>query len=145
MLTIQHPLKYIDIVQHDNHLYEFIFKVGNRAALDEWFIYVEQIYQLPSDTKVKIIVDTTKSRGLALSSTIFRGRDLVRKYPKRPKPMRIVFLDREKTLPMLRVYQTIISPMNKPDTTKHIYSDNWDEAVDFLFKEEPEKHPNYAK
>ncbi len=145
MLIIQHPPQFMDIIQHDNHFYEFIFKVGSCEALKEWFIYIEQLYQLPPDTKVKIIVDSTKSHGLALSSTIRLGRDLVRKYPNHPKPMRIVFLDRERALPMLRVYQTIISPMNARDKTNHIYSDNRDKAVDFLFEEEPEKHPNYAK
>lgn len=145
MLTIKNPLQYLDIIQHDNHFYEFIFKIGTREALKEWFTYVEQLYQLPPDTKVKIIVDTTKSRGLALSSTIYLGRALVRKYPNRPKPMRIVFLDRERQLPMLRVRQTIISPMNARDKTNHIYSDNRDEAVEFLFKEEPQKHANNIK
>jgi hypothetical protein len=133
MLTIQNPLQYIDIVQHDNHFYEFIFKQGGLNTWEEWFICLEQLYQLPPETKVKIIVDTTKCHGLGLSNVIYLGRYLVRKYPNRPKPIRIVFLDSEKTLPMARLLQTIVSTMNAGDKTNHSYSDNRDKAVDFLF------------
>lgn len=145
MLTITNPLQHIDIIQHDNHFYEFIFKVGSRAALEEWIVYVEQLYQLPSDTKVKIIVDTTKCSAPPITHAFNLGQPLVRKYPKRPKPMRIVFLDNEKQKPTQRIMQTFIQLLNTGDKTTYIYGEKRDEALDFLFKEEPEKHPNYVK
>lgn len=145
MLTIHHPLQYIDIIQHDNHFYEFTFKVGSRAALDELFIYIEQLLQLPADTKVKIIVDTTQCSAPPMTYAFNLGQTLMRKYPNRPKPIRVVFLDNEKQKPMQQIMQAFIAIINPFDKTTHIYGEKRDTALDFLFKEEPEKHPNYVE
>lgn len=145
MLTIKNPPIYIDIIEHENHFYEFIFKHGTRAALQELFIYIEQIYRLPPEAQVKVILDTTKTSAPPIVHAFRLMQDVVRKYPKRPNPMRVVFLDSEKQMPMQRVMQTFIQLLNTNAYTIHLYGDKRDEAINFLFKDEPELHPNYRK
>jgi len=145
MLVIKNPLKYIEIIEHENHFYEFIFKHGTRLALQELFIYIEQIYQLPPEAQVKIILDTTKTSAPPIVHAFRLMQDVVRKYPKRPNPMRVVFLDNEKQMPMQRVMQTFIQLLNTNAHTIHLYGDKRTEAINFLFKDEPENHPHNSK
>jgi hypothetical protein len=144
MLTISTPPKYIEIVEHPNHFYEFIFKQATRVALDEWFVYIEQLYQLPKDTSVKVLVDTTATVQPPLSHAFRQAQALVKKYPMRPKPMRYVFMGAENQGVMHRILQSFIQILNTGDSTFYIYGEKRSEALDLLFVNEPQLHPTSA-
>lgn len=141
MLTIQTPPQYMDVIQHEHHFYEFIFKDANRATLDEWFGYIEQLYQLPPNTSVKLLIDTTQTKQPPLNYAFRKAQELVKKYPNRPKPMHYVFMGSENQSIMHRILQSFIQLLNTGDKTMYIYGEKRDEAVALLFKEEPKKHP----
>lgn len=141
MLNITTPPQYMDIIQHDNHFYEFIFKEASRASLDEWFMYIEQLYQLPPHTQVKVLVDTTQTRQPPLNHAFRKAQELVKKYPSRPKPMRYVFMGNENQGVMHRILQSFIQLLNTGDKTMYLYGEKRAEALDLLFKEEIDKHP----
>lgn len=140
MLTIQTPPQYLDIIQHDNHFYEFIFKKGSRATLDEWFIYMEQLFQLPPDTIVKVLIDSTQYQP-PLTYAFRNAKELVKKYPNRPKPMRIVFMESENMGALHRILQSFVQLLNTNDSTFYVYGDKRQQALDFLFEKEPHLHP----
>jgi len=140
MLTINTPPKYLEIVQHPNHFYEFIFKQATRAALDEWFVYIEQLYQLPQETSVKVLVDTTTMQP-PLSHAFRQAQALVKKYPMRPKPMRYVFMGAENQGMMHRILQSFIQILNTGDSTFYIYGEKRAQALDLLFVNEPQHYP----
>jgi len=142
MLKIDTPPQYMEIIEHPNHFYEFIFKEGSRATLDEWFIYIEQLYQLPHSTKVKVLVDTTHSKQPPLTHAFRKAQPLVKKYPLRPKPMRFVFMGSESQGIMHRILQSFVQMLNSGDNTFYIYGEKRDEALNLLFAEEPDLHPH---
>jgi hypothetical protein len=144
MLTIATPPKYLIIHQHPNHFYEFIYKEANRAALDEWFIYIEQLYQLPAGTSVKVLVDTTQTIQPPLTHAFRKAQPLVKKYPNRPKPMRFVFMGAENQGVMHRILQSFIQLLNSGDNTFYVYGEKREEALDLLFAKETENRPEVA-
>lgn len=142
MLKIEKPLQHMEIIQHPNHFYEFIFKEGNRATLDEWFVYIEQLYQLPRDTFIKVLVDTTDSPQPPLSYAFRKAQALVKKYPLRPKPMRFVFMGSETQGVMDRILRSFIQLLNTGDKTFYIYGEKRADALNLLFAEETHHHPD---
>lgn len=141
MLTIKTPLQYMTIIQHENHFYEFIFKEATRASLDEWFVYIEQLYQLPPDTNIKVLVDTTKTKQPPLAHAFRWAQQLVKKYPHRPKPMRYVFMGAENQSMMHRILQSFIQLLNTGDNTFYLYGEKRQEALDLLFEKEADLKP----
>lgn len=141
MLTIKTPPQYMTIIQHDNHFYEFIFKEANRATLDEWFYYIEQLYQLPAHTNIKVLVDTTQTKQPPLTHAFHKAQELVRKYPNRPKPIRYVFMGAENQTPMHRILQSFIQLLNTGDNTFYLYGEKRQEALDLLFEKEAHLKP----
>lgn len=141
MLKLETPPQYMEIIQHPNHFYEFIFKQGNRPTLDEWFVYIEKLYQLPPDTRIKALIDTTDTPQPPLSYAFRKAQALVKQYPLRPKPIRFVFMGSENQGIMDRILRSFIQMLNSGDKTFYIYGKKRDEALDLLFAEEQHLHP----
>ncbi len=146
MLKIEKPLQYLEIIQHPHHFYEFIFKPSQsaRLAFDEWLFYVEQFYQMPPHTPVKLLTDSRQIGSIPLAYAFRKSQPMLRKYSNPPNP-RSVFVSAESQGVVDKMLQTFIQLLGVKADLRYLYGDKRDEAIDFLFANEPENHPNQVK
>lgn len=146
MLKIEKPLQYLDIIQHPNHFYEFIFQASSsvRLAFDEWLLYVEQFYQMPPTTPVKLLTDTRLIGSIPLTYAFRKSQPMLKKYANPPKP-RSVFLAPESQGVVDKMVQTFMQLLGVNADIRYMYGDKRAEAIDFLFAKEPDNHPNLVE
>jgi len=142
MLTIKSPPKYLDIVQHPNHFYEFIFKPSSasRLAFDEWLFYMEQLYQMPPSIPLKLLTNTHFIQTIPLAYAFRKAQPVIKRYPHRPKA-RGVFLAPVSQGVMDKMLQSFIQLLRTGDDIHYFYGDNREQSLDFLFAKEPENRP----
>ncbi|MDX2075292.1 MAG: hypothetical protein SFZ02_02590 [bacterium] len=147
MLIINTPPQHMEIIQHPHDFYEFIFKAKSpgHLAFDEWLIYIEQIYQFPKTTPVKILTDTRAIGSVPLAYAFRKGQPLVAKYPSRPKPIRSVFWGIESNAILEKMLKSFLQLLRTGDHYMVVYGDARKEALDFLFIHEPDHHPENIK
>ena len=147
MLIINTPPQYMDIIQHPHHFYEFIFKAKSPShlAFDEWLIYIEQIYQFPKSTPVKILTDVRPIGTVPLAYAFRKAQPLVAKYPQRPKPIRSVFMGIESNMILEKMLKSFLQLLRTGDHYMVVYGEARTEALDFLFIHEPDNHPQKVK
>ncbi|MCU0514962.1 MAG: hypothetical protein MUE40_20595 [Anaerolineae bacterium] len=134
------PSKNVTLVRHPQHLYEFIFHHASRESLDDWYLYVEAIYQFPSETVVRMLIDTRQSGDLPLQYAYQKARQALARHPRRPTPMYYVFLTRPDRPAVLRLLDTFIRLLGTKDKVHYLYGDRREEALAVLGQYLPLPH-----
>lgn len=142
MLKIETPPQYMDIIQHPNNFYEFTFKAGSspRLAFDEWIIYVEQLYQMPKGTPVKLLTNNQNIEAIPLAYAFRKSQPIIKRNPIRAK-IRTVLLFPESQGILEKLLHSFIEILALGDEIRYMYGDSRDEAIQWLFANEPELTP----
>jgi hypothetical protein len=118
---------------HEDNIHEFVLLESSTKVLDEWFVYIEHLYTLPPETRIGILVDSRQvDHGLPLSYSYQKAKQLIARYPQRPKSMRYVFMQYTTQGLLTRMLQTFVQMLHTTDQTLYLYGDKRDEALAWL-------------
>ena len=142
MLALKNQLQYMDIIEHPHHFYEFIFRAGSppRYAYDDWVTGVGQLYQLPLETPIKLLTNAHYIEAIPMTYAFQQSRVLLKNHPIRPR-MRSVFLMTESQSIVDRMFQSFAQLFRTGNEIRTLYGDKRADALEFLFANEPENHP----
>lgn len=119
-------------IEHGDHFYEFVFHQSSRLAINEWYRYVEAIYQLPKHTQVSLLIDVRESGDQPLGYALQKAKALDALYPNRPNPIYTVFLNEGKESPLLKLLRAFVQLLGKTDQLHYFDGEKRDEAIAWL-------------
>ncbi len=118
---VEHPtMRY---VEYEGNLHEFVFYEGSRAALDQWFVYIEKFHLLPPNVRTRVFVDTTGVPQPPLAYAYQRAQVMHKKHGKRATPMYYAFLGADNQSVMNRILQTFIQLLRTGDEVRYFYGE----------------------
>ncbi|MDX2075293.1 MAG: hypothetical protein SFZ02_02595 [bacterium] len=116
-------------------------KSESRFGFDNWVMGMEKIYQLPSETPIKLLTDALMLDNIPLTYFFQKSQMLLKKYPNHPK-MRIVVLLPESQGLMGKAVLSFAQILRTGDDIRILYGDNHKQALDWLFANEPHQRPS---
>ncbi|MDX2075294.1 MAG: hypothetical protein SFZ02_02600 [bacterium] len=144
MLPAETPLPNMKIIEYPHHFYEFVIQEdsSSRRAFDSWIAGMEKLYQLPSETPLKVLTNAAKIETVSLTYPLQKSQLLLKKYPNHPK-MRLVVLMPESQGIFSRILLSFPQLVRTDDEIRTMYGDKREQAIDWLFANERHNRPQH--